>query len=146
MKLKLGELRPMMDVLPEVIDREGLPSRATWWLGRALGDIQREFEPFEKARQNLIKKYATTDEEGEFITKQQGDLTVHVFEDQPAFEKEVSELSDEEIEIKYKPLSVDQLGTAQIKGTEFLKLGRLITEPSEEADEADEPEPLTIVE
>lgn len=146
MKLKLGELKPMIDVLPTLFDREGLPSKATYWLARALEDIEREFTPYEKTRQALIKKHAKTDEEGEYITESRGDMTVHVFEDEAAFSKAFNEIGEQEVEIKYEPLSVDQLGTAAIKGTEFLKLGRLITEPSEEAKEAKAPEPLTIAE
>ena len=64
MKLKLGEIRDMIDVLPTVIDTDGLPTKTGYWLGRALVDLLREHAPYEEARQKteeFIETYRRTD-------------------------------------------------------------------------------------
>lgn len=140
MKLKLSEIRVMIDVLPALIDVEGLPTKTGYWLGRALVDLLREHAPYEKARQKVITEHAQTDDKGEFVTRLQGENMVHVFDDPEAFEAAMKEIGDVEIEIKYEPVDIDAFGDAVIKGTVMLKLGRLIKEPSEG------PEPLSVVE
>ncbi len=139
MILILGEIRPMIDVLPQVIDVDNLPTKTGYWLGRALVDLLKEHAPYEEARQKLILEHAKKDDDGELATKQQGDIMVYVFDDPEAFNLALKEIADEEIEIKYNPVSIDAFGDAQIKGTVLLKLGRLIK------DDEDIP-PLTVVE
>ena len=145
MKLTLGELRPLMDTLPLVIDAKGLPFKTAYWLGRALDQITSAFTPFEKARQLLVNKYATKDENGELILKP--DSNEYVIDDPDALQEEWVELASEEIEIKYEPLALDAFGDKlEIEGTDdlptfaiIMRLGRLIKEENEA------PEPLEIV-
>ncbi len=140
MKLKLVEIRPMIDVLPGVIDADKLPTKTGYWLGRALVDLIKEHAPYEEARRKIIVQHAKTDDEGEFVTREQGEDMVHVFDDIDAFEAAIKEIADEEIDIKYEPVTIDAFGDSQIKGTVLLKLGRLIKD-----DDEDIP-PLTVVE
>lgn len=136
MKLKLGELRPIMEALPAVLDKE-IPAKTAYWLARAFKQIQPEFEPFERARQKLVEKHGKRyerdrkDKKGQVIEKK-GELIIkdntYPMKDQELFNKEYNELAEQEIEIKYEPITVEQLGDAKIKGTDILKLGRLIKE------------------
>lgn len=123
MKLQLGELRPIMDALPAVLDKE-IPAKTAYWLARAFKQIGPEFEPFEKARQKLVEKHAKRDKKGKLIVKD----NIHPMKDMEAFNKEYTELAGQEIEIKYEPITVEQLGDAKIKGNDILMLGRLIKE------------------
>jgi len=144
-KLKLGELRPIIDTLPRII-QEKLPVKTSYWLSRALVDITKEFQVFEDTRKKLIegkygKRYTKDkkDKDGKVIGKK-GELViengVYVLKDQAEFEKEFMELAKQEIEIKYEPRPIDdfiikdkngnELNT--LKGMDLLGLGRLIKE------------------
>jgi len=122
-KLKLGELRPIMEALPAVLDKE-IPVKTAYWLARAFKQIGSEFEPFEKARQKLVEKHAKRDKKGKLIVKG----NTYVMKSMEAFNKEYAELAEQKIEIKYEPITIEQLDEAKIKGTDILKLGRLIKE------------------
>ena len=139
MKLKLVEIGSMIGVLPAVIDAEGLPTKTGYWLGRAYVDLMREHEPYEQTRMKAITKHAKKDENGEMVTEQRGDDRVYIFDDPAAYEAEMADIANEEIQIKYEPISIDDFGDAVIKGSVLLKLGRLIKEP-------DEVKPLSVVE
>jgi len=144
-KLKLGELRPIIDTLPKIIE-EKLPVKTSYWLSRALVDIIKEFKVFEETRKKLIedkygKRYTKDkkDKDGKIIEKK-GDLVikngVYVMTDMEAFEKEFTELAKQEIEIKYEPRPIEsfiikdkdgkEMNT--LKGADLLGLGRLIKE------------------
>lgn len=140
MKLQLGEIRPMIDVLPAVIDTAGLPTKTSYWLGRALVDLMREHAPYEKARQKVIKEYAKKDDDGELIIEVRDDVSVYVFDDMEAFARAVNEIAKEEVEIKYNPITIEQFGDAVIKGTVLLKLGRLIKD-----DDQDTLPPMSVI-
>jgi len=126
MILQLGEIRSMIEVLP-VLMEEKLPVKTAYWLARALQELSRKFEPFETARKNLVNKYAEKDEAGELIV----DGDTYVIDDMEAFQAEFATLAEQEVEIKYNPLTLDQLGDIQVKGTDIFKLGRLITDNEE---------------
>ena len=127
MILQLGEIRLMIDVLPTILEKE-LPIKTAYWLARALTELQREFAPFETARQALVAKFASKDEAGELIVE--GDI--YVIEDMEAFQAEFAELASQEVEIKYNPLTLDQLGDIQVKGSDIYKLGRLINDDDDD--------------
>ena len=108
MKLQLGELRSLMDGLPAVLQKD-LPIKTAYWLGRAFKEIAREFEPFEEARKKLVEKYVkkyTKDEKDKNgkVTHKKGDFIVdgnrYVLTDEEAFQKEFTDLANQEVEIK----------------------------------------------
>ena len=120
----------MMEALNVVMDKE-IPAKTAYWLSKALKELGSEFEAMEKARQTLVNKYAKKDDEDQLIVED----NQYVMEDMAAFNAEFIELAEQEIEIKYKPISVDQLGDIQIKGTDLFKLGKLIKDDEEEENE-----------
>lgn len=153
MKLKLGELRSIIDALPKVLE-EKLPVKTSYWLSRAAVDITKEFQVFEETRKKMIegkygKKYTkdkkvdgkVVEKKGELIMVESEDregnkISTYVLTDQEAFNKEFMELAEQEIEIKYEPRPIDdfiikdsegkEINT--IKGIDLLGLGRLIKE------------------
>jgi len=152
-KLKLGELRSIIDALPKVLE-EKLPVKTSYWLSRAAVDITKEFQVFEETRKKMIegkygKKYTkdkkvdgkVVEKKGELIMVESEDregnkISTYVLTDQEAFNKEFMELAEQEIEIKYEPRPIDdfiikdsegkEINT--IKGIDLLGLGRLIKE------------------
>ena len=153
MKLKLGELRSIIDALPKVLE-EKLPVKTSYWLSRAAVDITKEFQVFEETRKKMIegkygKKYTkdkkvdgkVVEKKGELIMVESEDregnkISTYVLTDQEAFNKEFMELAEQEVTIKYEPRPIDdfiikdsegkEINT--IKGIDLLGLGRLIKE------------------
>jgi len=132
-KLKLGELRGIIETLPEVLKKDLPGGKTSYWLARAVIDIQKEFQVFEDTRKKLIedkygKKY-TKDKKvdgkvvwkkGELIMQVRKDadgneakdangnvISTYVLTDQAAFNKEFMELAEQEVEIKYEPRPID---------------------------------------
>ena len=157
MKLKLGELRPLMDTLPGVLQKDLPGGKTSYWLARAFVDIGKEFKVFEEARQKLItdkygKRYTKDkkDKGGKIIEKK-GELVVivprddkgrptgpqqHDIVNREAFDKDFQELAEQEAVIKYEPRSIDDFVVKDkdgveknaLTGVEILGLGRLIKE------------------
>ncbi len=157
MKLKLGELRPLMDTLPGVLQKDLPGGKTSYWLARAFVDIGKEFKVFEDARKKLIedkhgKRYTKDkkDAKGKVIEKK-GDMVLltpedkdgkpigtgtYVMKDMEAFNKDFAELANQECDIKYEPRSIDDFVVKNkdgveknaLTGVEILGLGRLIKE------------------
>jgi len=120
----------MLMALSEMLEKE-LPAKTAYWLARAQKGLVSEFEPFEAARKKLVNRYAKKDETGEAIV----DGDHFVVEDMDALNAESEELSDQEVEIKYNPISIEQLGDINIKPVDVLRLGRLIKDEDDEEED-----------
>ncbi len=133
MKLKLGELRGIIETLPKVLEKDLPGGKTSYWLARALVDINKEFQVFEDTRRKMIegkygKKYTKDkkvdgkivekkgelimevrkDEDGNEVKDKQGNvISTYVLTDQAAFNKEYMELAEVEVSIKYEPRPID---------------------------------------
>ena len=157
MKLKLGELRSIIETLPAVLRKDLPGGKTSYWLARALVDLQKEFQVFEDTRKKLIedkhgKKYTKDKKDGKGnVIEKKGDLVMlvpkakdgraigqgtYVMKDMEAFNKDYAEVAEQKIEIKYEPRPIedfivkDQDGKEKniLTGIEILGLGRLIRE------------------
>ena len=156
MKLKLGELRGIIETLPKVVQKK-LPTKTSYWLARAAIDIQKEFKVFEDTRKKMIedkhgKKYTKDkkNSKGKVIEKK-GELVLlapkdkdgkpigpgsYVMKNMEEFEKDFMKLAEEEVEIKYEPRKIDDFIAKDKDGNELdpltvveiMGLGRLIKE------------------
>lgn len=143
MKLKLGELRPIIEALPRVLE-EKLPVKTSYWLSRAAVDITKEFQVFEETRKKMIedkygKRYAkdkkvdgevvekkgelvmevSKDADGKEVKDERGNvISTYVMPDMEGFAKEFNELAKQEIEIKYEPRPIDDFITRDKDGKE----------------------------
>lgn len=157
MKLKLGELRSIIEILPVVLKKDLPGGKTSYWLARALVDITKEFGVLEETRKKLIedkhgKRYTKDkkDSKGKLIEKK-GELAMlipedkdgnaigpgtYIMKDMAAFEKDFTEIAEQDIEIKYEPRPIDDFivkdkdgkETCVLTGLEILGLGRLIKE------------------
>ncbi|KKL24810.1 hypothetical protein LCGC14_2411590 [marine sediment metagenome] len=134
MKLKLGELRGIIETLPEVLKKDLPGGKTSYWLARAAVDINKEFQVFEDTRKKMIegkygKKYTkdkkdskgkVIEKKGELIMEIKKDadgkevkdangnpISSYVLTDQVAFNKEYMELAEVEVSIKYEPRPID---------------------------------------
>ena len=92
-------------------------------------------DAMEKARIKLVEKLAKKDKDGKPLMKKdkdgkqldppQYDLTG---ENMEKFQKEFAELNEEEIEIDFKPIKLEQLGDINLKPIVLVQLGKLIEE------------------
>lgn len=133
MKLVLGEIRPMIMVLPKVM-RERLPAKTAYWFARTLRELSEHMKDFEEARRNLLEKHAKKDKKGEFIVVN-GEYDVR---NRPAFDKEFRGLADQEISIKFEGVTLKQLGSADVRSIDQFSLGKLIKDEGEPKDENEE--------
>uniref|UniRef100_A0A6M3K520 Uncharacterized protein n=1 Tax=viral metagenome TaxID=1070528 RepID=A0A6M3K520_9ZZZZ len=130
MKFKLNEIRLATEGLSEILQKE-LPVKTAYWLARFLSKVEAENASMEKARMNLIKKHAKKDKEGNpvFILDKDGKSTSQYdIPDMEAFQNEFIELTNEEVEIDFKPIKLEQLGDINLKPIILAKLGKIIEE------------------
>ena len=144
MKLKLGELRGIIETLPEVLKKDLPGGKTSYWLARAAVDINKEFQVFEDTRKKMIEgKYGTKytkdkkvdgkivekkgelimevrkDEDGKEVKDKQGNvISTYVLTDQAAFNKEFMELAEMEVSIKYEPRPIDDFIVKDSEGKE----------------------------
>ncbi len=134
MKLKLGELRGIIETLPKVLEKDLPGGKTSYWLARAAVDINKEFQVFEDTRKKMIegkygKKYTKDkkdskgkiiekkgelimevrkDDDGNEVKDKQGNvISTYVLTDQAAFNKEYMEVAEMEVSIKYEPRPIE---------------------------------------
>ena len=145
MKLKLGELRGIIETLPKVLEKDLPGGKTSYWLARAAVDINKEFQVFEDTRKKMIegkygKKYTKDkkdskgkiiekkgelimevrkDDDGNEVKDKQGNvISTYVLTDQVAFNKEFMELAEMEVSIKYEPRPIDDFIINDSEGKE----------------------------
>ena len=130
MKFKLNEIRLATEGLSEILEKE-LPVRTSYWLARFLDKVNSENASMEKARINLVKKHAKKDKDGNpmFVLDKDGKNTnQYDIPDVNAFQDEFIELTNEEVDIEFKPIKLEQLGDIKLKPITLAKLGKIIEE------------------
>jgi len=130
MKFKLNEIRLATEGLSEILEKE-LPVKTAYWLARFLDKVNSENASMEKARINLVKKHAKKDKDSNpmFILDKDGKNTnQYDIPDINAFQDEFIELTNEEVDIEFKPIKLEQLGDINLKPIVFVQLGKLIEE------------------
>lgn len=130
MKLTLGEIRPMVAVLPKIMQQR-LPVKTNYWFVRTLRELTEHMKDFEEARRKLLEKHGKRDKKGEFVVES-GE---YVIENRRAFDEEFRELAAQEISIKFEGITLDQLGEADVRSIDIYNLGRLIKDEGEPLDE-----------
>ncbi len=143
MKVTLGDARGIMAGLPEVM-KEKLPMKMSYWFARTIRELSDHTQDTEGVRKKLVEKYAAKDKKGKFIEKN-GQYDI---KDIAGFNKEFQPILDQEIEIKYDGITLEELEKvtaeqecpeckkkipAQVtfKGIDIFNLGKLILDPPE---------------
>lgn len=130
MKFKLNEIRLATEGLGEILEKE-LPVKTAYWLARFLDKVNSENASMEKARIILVKKCAKKDKKGNplFVKDKDGkDTNQYDITDMDAFQNEFIELTNEEVEIDFKPIKLEALGDIKLKPLTLAKLGKIIEE------------------
>jgi hypothetical protein len=130
MKFKLNEIRLATEGLAEILETP-LPVKTSYWLARFLDKVNSENASMEKARIILVKKHAKKDDKGNpmFVKDKDGKNTnQYDIPDIDAFQNEFIELTNEEVEIDFKAIKLEQLGDIKLKPLTLAKLGKIIEE------------------
>lgn len=157
MQLTLGDARGITMGLPEVM-KEHLPVKMSYWFARTLRELNEHMGDMGKARAKLIEEMALKytkdkkDKDGKLIEKK-GENVVegnqYVFKDQKKWDEEYKKLADQEIEIKYDGVTLEELekiagkrvcpeckkeipSETPFKGMDIFNLGKLIIDPEDE--------------
>jgi hypothetical protein len=116
MKIKLGELKNAETSLQKLIEKD-LNIKIAYKLGKLIKIISAEFKEIEDSRVKLIKKYGKEDE----------NKNIQVLpENNEKFYIEFQQLLDEEIDIDFEPLALEELGEISMTTTDVLKLGHIL--------------------
>lgn len=126
MKVKIGELRTLLEGLT-VLSEKDLPAKRAYWIGKTINKLSSEYKTAEETRQKLCEQHCKKDEKGEFVTKSdENGNQIYSFIDQDKFNKDIIELWEVEIEIEFKPIPIDDLGDIKIDPMSMLKIDKFI--------------------
>ncbi len=119
MKFTLGEIYGLTRSLQKLTDKE-LPIRVSFRLYRFLKDCSAEMEILEKSRVKLVEKYAGEAKEGEEMKVSD--------ENKDTFQEEFAILLNEEIDLEFELISIDDLKGIKISTNDFIPMQKLFFE------------------
>ncbi|HUS49932.1 MAG TPA: hypothetical protein VMZ91_07185 [Candidatus Paceibacterota bacterium] len=118
-KFSLGEIYGLTRSLQKLTDKE-LPIKVSFRLYQFLKNSAVEMETLEKARVKLVEKYAGAQEEGK---------EMKVADDKrEKFQEEFTSLLNEEVEIPFEPISVEDLGGISISANDLFSMQKIFKE------------------
>lgn len=120
MLFKLGEILGAQDSLSKLVNAE-LPIKVSYRLLKLLRSCSEELKTLEEARLRLVKKYAEEKKEGKEMMKVSK-------ENQEKFRQEFGQLLEEEIEVDFDPILLDELGNITFSTIDLINLGKIIKE------------------
>lgn len=125
-QVTLGQLDRASFVLRQLAT-EKLPFKASYWLRRDIDKLQAVYKPFVEAKQDLFKKYAETDTQGN--VKLEGMNVKLIDEKKEAFWEEYKELAEKEIDLEICPLKLEWFDKVEISIEELSFIEFLFEEP-----------------
>jgi len=132
MKFRLNEVFAITRSLPKLTDKE-LPIKISYRLLKFLKSCSEEMETLEKSRVKLIKKYAEKSVEDEKDdgkkknSSEQRDIKV-ADENKDKFQEEFSILLNEEVEIDFEPICIEDFGEITFATNDLISLQKIIKE------------------
>jgi hypothetical protein len=104
MKIKLNEILLAKPGFEELIENKSIPIIMSYRLNKLIPQLNKELESFEKAKEELFKKYGEkkTDEDGKEVYE-------IIPENTSVFYNELSTLANEEIEIIFTPMDISKV-------------------------------------
>lgn len=111
-------------VFTKILQHE-FTGKQSFMISRVLRALNTETESFNKTREEVLKKYAETDETGEMIVSE-GNVKIRDGE-MEAFQKEINELLYAELDVDVKPIPVDWLDDVKLTPQEMIVLEPFIS-------------------
>ncbi len=110
--MKLGQLINAKDAFEELVNTP-LPAAVAYRLQRVARVVQPEFRSFEELRVKLVHELGEKGEDG---------ATVVTAKNMPAFNEQVAALLNEDVELNFKPLAIEDLGDTAVTAADLLLL------------------------
>ena len=111
-------------VFTKILQHE-FTGKQSFMISRVLRALNTETESFNKTREEVLKKYAETDDAGEMIVSE-GNVKIRDGE-MEAFQKEINELLYAELDVDVKPIPVDWLDDVKLTPQEMIVLEPFIS-------------------
>jgi hypothetical protein len=124
-KVQLGELKSIIEGL-QVLAAKDLPIKQAYWIGKTIPKLMKEFRDVEEARNKLCLKHCKKDAEEKPITKEKNGNKVYDMGDEDAFNKELEELWDMELDIEFTPIPIEKLEGVKIDTATMIKIDKFI--------------------
>ena len=119
MKFKLIEIYNLVKGLAKVTEKE-LPIKVSYRLSKFLKICSSEMEIMEASRVKLVEKYSDSDmsEKNKKVADENIDK----------FQEDFTSLVNEEIDIDFEPISINDLGDISISANDLLFISKIIKE------------------
>lgn len=111
-------------VFTKILQHE-FTGKQSFMISRVLRALNTETESFNKTREEVLKKYAETDEDGEIIVSD-GNVKIRDGE-MESFQNEINELLYAELDVDVKPIPVDWLDDVKLTPQEMIVLEPFIS-------------------
>lgn len=125
--MTLGELVGKKESFQYLISqREKLNGKVNYQLSKNIKPFDEELKAYEEARENLARKYANKDEKGNPVVIG-GNYDIP-YEVKAAFDKEIRDLQDTEIELSVKPIKIEDIENAGLSAIDYYNLKFMLEE------------------
>lgn len=115
-KVTMNDILNVEKVFKKLIN-QSLTGKKAFVMARLAREVEKEVTTFENTRMELIRKYANTDENGEMIVDDNGN--VHLSEENvKSCNQELLEGLSQEIELNVSPLQYDWFDSIELTMTE----------------------------
>lgn len=111
-------------VFTKILQHE-FTGKQSFMISRVLRALNTETESFNKTREEVLRKYAETDEDGEIIISD-GNVKIRDGE-MESFQNEINELLYAELDVDVKPIPVDWLDDVKLTPQEMIVLEPFIS-------------------
>lgn len=111
-------------VFTKILQHE-FTGKQSFMISRVLRALNTETESFNKTREEVLRKYAETDEDGEIIVSD-GNVKIRDGE-MESFQNEINELLYAELDVDVKPIPVDWLDDVKLTPQEMIVLEPFIS-------------------
>lgn len=111
-------------VFTKILQHE-FTGKQSFMISRVLRALNTETESFNKTREEVLRKYAETDEAGEIIVSD-GNVKIRDGE-MESFQSEINELLYAELDVDVKPIPVDWLDDVKLTPQEMIVLEPFIS-------------------
>jgi len=119
--MKLQEIINSTEALRKLSEMD-LPSKTSFKIMLIVKELDTYLKPFEEARNNLIKKHGTVIKDKDGKETDQYKIDPSNPETIEVFNKEMTDLLNEEIELKSKKIKIDEISDLKIKPKDLMQL------------------------
>tara|TARA_B100000959_G_C14893155_1_gene587649 strand:+ start:466 stop:822 length:357 start_codon:yes stop_codon:yes gene_type:complete len=116
--MKLGELVGSVAALSSLSEKK-MKAKLAYRISRIMLEANSHLTSFQEARDKIVEKYGTKNDEGETVVKPNS-------KNWKKFSEELDALLDEEVKLKFDQLKLKEIGNLEVSVGDMLSLNWLI--------------------